>query len=302
MDTQKDIKRHIEKVSLLLKTNNMSLITESLKIKEKKEYFRIFKKTEKIVTAIMILGDLVDPGHHSELIISLNRYALASFDTVTSLMKTTGSYDSEIYFQTYIISLESLLATLRMSVYMSLVSEGNYILIKNEIENIQRETREIMNASRTGFITKTLHRQYTDTTLGAGFFETEFDHVAFQDSRKTHESSETLKGHKGQENVSENVFYKSEIIENIKDIDKGQVEIKKTLSETKGMYEKKSDRQEMILDILKKHTNVTINDLSVYLKSLSPKTIQREINKMIDQGIVHREGNKRWSSYSLKKV
>ena len=63
---------------------------------------------------------------------------------------------------------------------------------------------------------------------------------------------------------------------------------------------KKISRQESSLSVLKHQSNLTIKDFSKVIKDCSEKTIQRELIELVDRGVVKREGERRWSRYSLK--
>ena len=60
-----------------------------------------------------------------------------------------------------------------------------------------------------------------------------------------------------------------------------------------------SDRKERITAILRTGDPVTIKDISEVIKDCSEKTIQRELNAMIENNEVERIGEKRWSRYTL---
>jgi len=60
-----------------------------------------------------------------------------------------------------------------------------------------------------------------------------------------------------------------------------------------------SDRRERIKAILRTGEPVTIKDISEVIKDCSEKTIQRELNAMIESNEVERIGEKRWSRYTL---
>ena len=62
---------------------------------------------------------------------------------------------------------------------------------------------------------------------------------------------------------------------------------------------KRSNRQNIILSLLKKKKEVTIKDISLVIKDCSEKTIQRELISFIKAGILKRSGERRWSKYSL---
>lgn len=60
-----------------------------------------------------------------------------------------------------------------------------------------------------------------------------------------------------------------------------------------------SDRRGRISRILRERGESTIKDISMHIKDCSEKTIQRELNAMIEDNIVKRHGERRWSRYSL---
>jgi len=63
---------------------------------------------------------------------------------------------------------------------------------------------------------------------------------------------------------------------------------------------KKNNRQDVILGLLKTRSNLTIKDVAQVVTDCSEKTIQRELIDLVEKGLVKREGERRWSRYSLK--
>jgi hypothetical protein len=61
----------------------------------------------------------------------------------------------------------------------------------------------------------------------------------------------------------------------------------------------KNERRENILTLLKDRGSVYIKDLSTMIKDVSEKTIQRELQSLVLEGIVTREGERRWTRYTL---
>jgi len=59
------------------------------------------------------------------------------------------------------------------------------------------------------------------------------------------------------------------------------------------------DRRERIRTILEAKGEATIKDISEIVTDCSEKTIQRELNAMIEDNIVKRQGERRWSKYSV---
>jgi DNA-binding transcriptional ArsR family regulator len=60
-----------------------------------------------------------------------------------------------------------------------------------------------------------------------------------------------------------------------------------------------NDRRVRISTILGAKGEATIKDISEIITDVSEKTIQRELNAMIEESVVKRQGERRWSKYSL---
>jgi len=58
-------------------------------------------------------------------------------------------------------------------------------------------------------------------------------------------------------------------------------------------------RRERIIEVLKDKGPATIKDITDVVTDCSEKTIQRELIALIKDNMVHREGERRWSKYSL---
>lgn len=59
------------------------------------------------------------------------------------------------------------------------------------------------------------------------------------------------------------------------------------------------DRRERIKTVLEAKGESTIKDIASIVTDCSEKTIQRELNAMIEDNIIKRHGERRWSKYSL---
>ncbi|MDB5266868.1 MAG: seg [Parcubacteria group bacterium] len=65
---------------------------------------------------------------------------------------------------------------------------------------------------------------------------------------------------------------------------------------------KKNSRQSVIINLLKRKKEIMIKDVSPLIEGCSEKTIQRELLAMVHSGILRKEGEKRWSRYSLARA
>jgi len=67
------------------------------------------------------------------------------------------------------------------------------------------------------------------------------------------------------------------------------------------VYSQLNDRAERIKTVLDAKPEATIKDISEVITDISEKTIQRELNSLIEKGQVIRQGERRWSRYSIAK-
>lgn len=59
------------------------------------------------------------------------------------------------------------------------------------------------------------------------------------------------------------------------------------------------DRREAVLSVIKDKKRASIKDISTHIRTVSEKTIQRELTALIALGLVSKEGERRWSTYSI---
>lgn len=81
-----------------------------------------------------------------------------------------------------------------------------------------------------------------------------------------------------------------ELINSVKD---------RKVSEIDSSRDRQSSRREEILKLVS-HDPISIKDISNQIAGCSEKTIQRELNSLVDMNIIERIGERRWSKYILK--
>ncbi len=59
------------------------------------------------------------------------------------------------------------------------------------------------------------------------------------------------------------------------------------------------DRREAIVSVIKNKQKASIKDISMLIRGVSEKTIQRELLALIALGRIEKQGERRWSTYSL---
>ncbi len=91
---------------------------------------------------------------------------------------------------------------------------------------------------------------------------------------------------------------KGHIKDTVKDIVKDNVAIKDTVKKSHNSLGNQ-DRTDKIKSILRDFKQRNIKDIASLFPGVSEKTIQREINYLISQGVIKRIGKRRWSTYIL---
>jgi DNA-binding transcriptional ArsR family regulator len=85
----------------------------------------------------------------------------------------------------------------------------------------------------------------------------------------------------------------------LKEPNRRQKPAKKSVKDISDIDIHLKDRQETILAVIKDKQTASIKDISTLIRGVSEKTIQRELASLIGAGKVKKEGERRWSTYSL---
>lgn len=62
-----------------------------------------------------------------------------------------------------------------------------------------------------------------------------------------------------------------------------------------------NERQKMIMDHIRKTTNARLSDFFSYFEGISAKTIQRDLQELVESNKLKREGDRRWTIYLLNE-
>lgn len=227
------------------------------------------KKAEKISNAIYILSDFIpssDPMRHSLREISIR--LVSDIFSIRDLSNTNEKADTNsAVFKVASRTIPEILSLLNISRSSGFISDMNASILIRELKTFQAILGERFNIktalllSRKDFYVPEVV-QAPQSVLNRIKADKDGDSPQFS--------------YKGQ---------KSYIIS------KGQ--------KSKKVETKKSKRRATILSIIKDKDSITIRDACLKLSEYSEKTIQREIVKMVKEGILRKEGERRWSKYFL---
>jgi hypothetical protein len=226
----------------------------------------IFKKTEKIAAALYLVSGLLKDKEPLKWELRDHGMDLisSSFMVASSVPGDKNSVIQSLF--TAALETMSLLNVARVS---HLISEMNYKILMREIDGIVGMLRDrlVQNAEEAGYV------------LSESFFKT--PDLYSSGFRSDRQPAQFRHGNKGQPGSGKN-----------------SSKTASTLTEQGGL-DKKTDRQEVILGLLKSGSGLTIKDFSKVITDCSEKTIQRELLDLVQKGLVKKEGERRWSTYSL---
>jgi DNA-binding transcriptional ArsR family regulator len=229
------------------------------------EYFNnVFKKTEKLVSVIFYILSHINKGQNSST--HLDHIKDKALQTHELSLETLRLQGHEVHegLETFLHSLVALESTLRLAEAAGAVPSSITGMLFEQLDGTQR------------FINH--HYLKTSGLSLEGIIGKE---VSTLPDRKSYSTATARTKMTRRQRVS---------------IPAGDIS-----SDAHFVYSQLTDRADRIKTVLEAKPNATIKDISEIITDVSEKTIQRELNSLIDKGQVIREGERRWSKYSVKK-
>ncbi len=287
----------------------------------KKDYSVIVaKKSEKLVTALYLVTDLIEdtePIKHS-----LRRNAVTLLSSMNSLSQLEVK-DRILHIKFSLRSVTEILSLLHVALTAGLVSQMNGELLSDGFRALQ-----LVLEKKQPIFSKEMLRVEDEQELenesayGAAITGTSYDALTPLSIARLHESKDELRR-------NQELLRQSHILNKLESFSKGQnkddlikdkKEIKKDIEKkspsthhllmehaarplstlTTSFQMKKLSRREQILALFVKGVDVSIKDIAARIKGCSEKTIQRELNALLYDNVIERIGEKRWSRYVLR--
>lgn len=231
----------------------------------------IYKKTEKLATALYMVTNLFGDSEPMKWTLRTKVSNLLSFIIGFKDILESREYEFSNDVKTKVLEVVSLLEVASRS---GLVSPMNFSILKAEFMNLLSSLGALRKEQQEG----------TQFSFSKTFFEVPEEglqkneqHIATSSSN-AHASFDTQ--YKGQQHALKN-----------------NMSFKEEPGENSGF--KKTNRQSIIVNLLKKKKDLTIKDIAQVIRDCSEKTIQRELISLIDAGVLKKIGERRWSRYSL---
>lgn len=287
----------------------------------KKDYSVIVaKKSEKLVTALYLVTDLIEdaePIKHS-----LRRNAVTLLSSMNSLSQLEVK-DRILHIKLSLRSVTEILSLLHVALTAGLVSQMNGELLSDGFRALQLvlEKRQPV-FSKEMLQVEDEQELENESAHGIAITGTSYDALTPHSIARLHESKEELR--RNQESLRQ-----SHLLSRLENPSKGQnkdvlikdkKEVKKDTEPkplsthhllmehaarpvsgiTTSFQMKKLSRREQILALFVKGVDVSIKDIAARIKGCSEKTIQRELNALLYDNVIERIGEKRWSRYVLR--
>jgi predicted transcriptional regulator len=235
----------------------------------------VFKKVEKITAALYLVSGLLKDEEPIKW-----ELRDRGMDLLTSSFTASSALpgDKNIVIQALFTAALETISLLNVAKISNLVTDMNHRLLVREIDQILTMMRDKLaaNAESAGYV------------LSESFFKT--PNLFSGDFKNV---SSTNADTKSDAKISQSGVVKKTLSGNV-------AQLSSTHKGHADVQEKKSERQEIIISALKGQSNLTIKDFARIIKGCSEKTIQRELIHLVDNGVIKKEGERRWSRYSLK--
>lgn len=168
---------------------------------------------------------------------------------------------------------------LNLAVTIGLVSEMNGTILASELGKVKAEIDHHYGGKNVLFAT---HPGYANIMLTPGMFEVSTAEKMLQNFDK---GQSFFKGQIGASEIAQPAA--------------------KPMPAPKDLLSKKGDigikiaRRNDVLNVVRSKGRASIKDVVSILKDISEKTVQRELLALVKEGVLTKEGEKRWSTYRV---
>lgn len=281
------------------------------------------KKTEKIVVAIFLVSQFLNDKENI-------KYSIR--DEAVYLLKNTKTIAFEeienhfVFYKKILENISNLISYFYITKEANLISKMNSEIIIEALrglENIFYKKQFQFSESNLSILEEEFFNEFNKTKLSNSNInnKTSFDILSDRNIKAQNMFFEKEVKTKKTENLNEIINDKinnkrqnnKNLITEYGNIEIEQKEIETPINETKIISkqikpnktkqneEKKNNRREDILNLFTKGVEVSINDISKKIIGVSIKTLQRELNTLLEEGLIIKIGEKRWSKYILNQ-
>jgi hypothetical protein len=285
----------------------------------KKDYSTLVaKKSEKLVTALYLVTDLMSDNEDIKHAMRKNSI------TLLSSMNALSQLDVKDRMREFKISLKAvteITSLLHVAITSGIVSEMNGRLLMDGFRALQLVLEKKQPILTEEMLKIDGEEAFQREGLASAVTSTSYDvitplslvrlHSNEKDLRETEEmlkqsrilSKLDIKDTKGQDKMSDKDQRQDDGLRN-DPVSTHSLLLQHTVKHNQYLSSsfqmRKQSRREQILALFVKGVDISIKDISSRIRGCSEKTIQRELNALLEDNIIARIGEKRWSRYVLK--
>ncbi len=270
--------------------NKQNALTENALHKPRMVVFKndaftnfMHKKTERITTALYLITNLLT--REEPLKWRLREKGVELMTHVLRFGTGNGESDghSDVTIPPLIIELISLL---EVSYVSGAISEMNFVVLKREYEHvIDLFEKAKMRRKETGREGYMIPKSFFDLPHESSLVELLDQEEKMQDASKQTPTVLPMSNTEESTHQGRNVLQGSPMVTSMK--------------YQRLRNPRSKSRREAIVSVLRQEGKVSIKDITKVVRGCSAKTVQRELLSLVKDGIVMKEGERRWSTYAL---
>ena len=283
-----------QKNDLTIKDNSIKDIKNVAIFQNDSDFYLVHKKAEKIAVATYMISNFFTPEEPMKW--SLRKVSTEFIKDIVSLSSASLSVKDSLV-RSLVSKIVELISLYEIAHRAGFISSMNFSVIKEELEKIL----ELLNIREDNLVgTKSIS------------FDTAFFDIPKADTELKKESVNSSMISKTQvwnpaphtPNISHTntPHFTAPVAQT-----SSHIEVRKPVSFIKdsspvgaqAQKDIKDKRQQTIIALIKKHRTLTIKGFTGVIKGCSEKTIQRELLALVASGVLKKEGERRWSTYSL---
>lgn len=239
-----------------------------------REFYLAYRKIEHIVSAIFLVTGLIETD--VQLKANIREYSLQCLGKIVALIGKQNVAVADL--QSVASNVLHLSSLLDIGFWSGQVSQMNLSILQKEISSTYQTLNDLS--------TKYKNTYY----ISSSFFRNDQE-LLNETKDKKQQPAEMPKRQVTENPVITNKRQNTNTSPNSQTIHKGQ--------NNTSPSDSKEHRREAMLNLLRAKSNLTVKDFTSVVPEYSEKTIQRELLALVEEGIIKKEGERRWSSYSL---
>ncbi len=257
--------------------------------KKDKKFVFTHQKIEKLISAVYLI---TNSFQESEPVKWSLRALGAELLRLNIDLKESSNSDIALIENRIRERVLEMVSLLEVTFFAGLISEMNLLVIKREFHNLLNYINLMLREKKEG-----------SSIIGSQFFDIEElpQSAPFVGDLKPAHLQKMS-------NIDDSAYVTTNLSQNVVK-DKNQIERRtepapsrnfgNKLKEYGPVAVKRSKRQSAIINLLKRKKEIMVRDVAEVVHDCSEKTLQRELLTLVSQGILKKEGDRRWSRYSL---